>query len=109
MMPGTAMFDLLEKSGAYVYKGKLELPTYTSLGCYPLSYYTADFETLCSDCATEDYFEWLYSLNTCDGWEHDPPVYAEVYWEGPDDYCSGCNKLMPAAYGDPWANDTEES
>jgi hypothetical protein len=63
-------------------------------------------ETLCSECATEDYFEWLYSLNSCDGWQHDRPVYVTTYDEGPDDYCSGCNKAIPSSYSDP---DAEEN
>ena len=77
------------------------LPSYAWPGGYPLTYYTEDFESLCPDCAQTDYLEWLYSLNTCEGWQHDPPVYVDVYWEGPADYCAGCNKVMEAAYGDP--------
>ncbi len=98
---------LLDRSGAYVYKGQLRLPTYTSYGCYPIFYYTAKFETLCSDCATTDYFEWLYTLtvNPRDGevaaWMYDPPVLCDVYWEGPAENCASCNKLMESAYGDP--------
>jgi hypothetical protein len=97
------VLSLLERSGAYVYKGMLRLPTYTMLGSYPLTYYTREFESLCSACATTDYFEWLYSLNTCEGWQHDPPIYVDVHWEGPSEICAGCNKEMEAAYGDPWA------
>ena len=100
------VLSLLERSGAYVYKGKLRLPARASLGSYPLTYYTREFESLCSDCATTDYFEWLYSLNTCEGWQHDPPVYVDVHWEGPAENCAGCNKVMEAAYGDPWAETT---
>lgn len=99
------VLELLERSGAYVYKGKLRLPTYTMMGSYPIFYYTRDMETLCSDCATTDYFEWLYSLNTCDGWQHDPPVTCDVYWEGPPENCAGCNKVLESAYGDPWAGE----
>lgn len=100
------MLELLEKSGAEAYKGKLRLPAYTSWGSCPLVYYTVDFESLCSECATEGYFEWLYSLNTCDGWHHDPPVYVCTHDEGPDAICVNCNKLMPSNYGDP---DAEEN
>ncbi len=95
------MFELLEKSGAYVYKGKLRLPRYAMVGSYTLIYYTAEFESLCSDCATTDYFEWLYSLNTCDGWQYDPPVYVQTYDEGPDEICAGCNTAIPSSHGDP--------
>ncbi len=93
--------ELLTQSGAYVYKGQLSLPTYTMLGCYPLTYYTADFETLCSDCATTDYFEWLYAIPAGEQWQYDPPVHVDVYWEGPTDNCAGCNKPIESAYGDP--------
>ena len=103
----TGMYDLLEKSGAYAYKGKLTLPRYTSIGCYSLIYLTKDMEVLCSDCATEDYFEWLYSLNTCDGWQHDPPLYVQTYDEGPDEICVSCNKPIESSYGDPDAEETD--
>lgn len=101
------ILELLTRSGAYVYKGKLRLPTYTMAGSYPILYFTRGMDTLCADCATTDYFEWLYSLNTVDGWQHDPPTNCDVYWEGPDEICIGCNKPIPSAYGDPWAEETE--
>jgi hypothetical protein len=95
------IYALLEKSGAHPYKGRLYLPAFTSWGAYTLIYLTKEMETLCSDCATTDYFEWLYSLNTCEGWQHDPPVYVQTYDEGPDEICAGCNKPIPSSYGDP--------
>ena len=96
---------LLEKSGSFAYKGMLILPAYSPWGAYPRIYYTREFESLCSDCATTEYFGWLYSLNTCDGWQYDPPVHVDVYYEGPDVICADCSKPIPSAYGDPWADD----
>jgi hypothetical protein len=95
------VLELLRISGAYVYKGKLRLPTYTMLGSYPLIYLTRKMDVLCSDCATTDYFEWLYSLNTCDGWQHDPPTEYGIHWEGSPEVCESCNKPIESAYGDP--------
>lgn len=95
-------FALLDRSGAYAYKGKLRLPTFTELGGYPLLYLTAGMDVLCSGCATTDYFEWLYSLNTPDEADcYDPPTTCDVYWEGPPDFCSGCDRPIESAYGDP--------
>ena len=104
------MFDLLEKSGAHVYKGRLKLPAYTSMGCYPLVYYTREMKSLCADCATSEYFEWLYSLGTCEeAGAYDPPVHVDAYFEGPDEICTGCNARIPSAYGDPCAEEGHTS
>ncbi len=95
------MLSLLENSGAYAYKGRLRLPACTSIGCYTLVYLTKGTDVLCAECATTDYFEWLYSLNTCDGWQHNPPIEVGPFWEGPDMNCDGCNKVIESSYGDP--------
>ena len=97
----TDVYELPTRAGAYVYKGVWQLPAYSSLGSYPLVYYTREMESLCAECATTDYLTWLYDLNTCDGWQNDPPVYVDVYWEGEAEHCTGCNKLIESAYGDP--------
>lgn len=91
--------DLIRSAGGLSRRG--QLPAFTSIGSYTLIYLTKDCETLCADCATAEYLDWLYALNTCDGWQYDPPVLAGVYWEGPDDYCANCNKPIPSSYGDP--------
>lgn len=88
---------LLKRVG--VCRGRL--PAFTSLGGYPLVYYTRDMESLCADCATADYFEWLYAISSGEQWAYDSPTMVHVYWEGPDDTCANCNKPLPSAYGDP--------
>ena len=84
------------------------LPAHAWPGGYPLTYYTANFDSLCQSCAQTDYLEWLYTLtvNQRDlpfaiGYD-DPPVHVDIHWEGPAEICAGCNKVMEAAYGDPW-------
>jgi hypothetical protein len=92
------MLALIERVGL---TSRGQLPAYTTYGGYPLVYLTSECETLCADCATADYFGWLYALGTCDGWQYDPPVMVDVYYEGPDETCANCNSAIPSAYGDP--------
>lgn len=61
-------------------------------GGYQIVYYTDEGDSLCADCAQADHDR--------NGTTHDQVVY----YEGPDEYCYDCNKVLPAAYGDPDAN-----
>lgn len=69
------------------------LPSFTSVGCYPVIYLTEHCEVLCADCATKA----LYQLDD----EYDPPVTHDVFWEGSPEWCADCNKVIESAYGDP--------
>lgn len=66
------------------------LPAYTSIGCYPILYYTKQGETLCAACATEE---------AAQEDSDDPVMYADVYWEGESESCAGCSKELESAYG----------
>ena len=61
--------------------------------------------TLCRDCAQEE----LARATV----EHDPRITvradAFVHWEGPDDYCEGCNAPLESEYGDPGASDDSDT
>jgi len=69
------------------------LPNYSAWGCYPVIYLTDGGSILCGECATRA----LYQLED----EFDPPVAADVYWEGPATNCDDCNRVIESAYGDP--------
>jgi hypothetical protein len=78
-----------------------KLPSFTSLGCYPLIYITHDADVLCADCATEQ-------VDSGNDTNFDPVVAVDVYWEGADYQCGNCNGVIAAAYGNPWADDNTE-
>lgn len=79
-------------------------PQHTTLGGYPIVYYTADAGELCAACArgengseatleeTEDTgpddWQWLLAD-------------ADVYYEGPVKHCEHCDAEIESAYGDP--------
>jgi hypothetical protein len=66
------------------------LPTYSSLGSYPIVYYTAEFDALCATCASDDPSE--------------PAVWADTHWEGPPERCCDCGTEIESAYGNPDAS-----
>lgn len=86
----------IERLAGRRYRGIL--PSFASLGGYPLIYLTRDMDTLCADCATEQ-------IDTGNDTNDDPVITVDVHWEGPDDICANCNKAIPSAYGDPDAED----
>ena len=63
------------------------LPSYTSIGCYPLVYLTLKHHTLCAECA---------SSHTDD---MDPVVEGGIHWEGGNIECSECLCDIESAYG----------
>ncbi len=70
-----------------------KLPSYTSLGSYPLFYLTADYAVLCPKCANEEASE-----------NHEEKqwklVEFDVHWEGAPLGCEHCGALIESAYGD---------
>lgn len=67
----------------------------TDLGCYPIEYVTHDGDILCADCA---------KTAVLDDRE---VVTSDIYYEGPTEYCAGCNREIESAYGDPDAEPEE--
>lgn len=65
-------------------------------GGYTVEYITPDGDVLCADCARREVLE------------NRGTVYAEIYYEGPTEYCADCNTEIEAAYGDPDADDDAE-
>ena len=63
------------------------LPSFTSIGGYPLVYYTANWEELCASCALKN--------------DDDLAVLVDVYYEGPPKFCTDCGDTIESAYGDP--------
>lgn len=98
--------DLADKAGGLTRKGKL--PAFAWPGGYPLIYITRGGDVLCAECATTDYFEWLYAIPSGEQWQYDPPIAVDVHWEGPAYYCASCGKQIESAYGDPWAEEESE-
>jgi hypothetical protein len=74
-----------------------KLWSYTSVGGYPLVYYTRDHGTLCPKCAngengseaSEDSDDPQWRLVACD-----------VHWEGIPLTCDHCNAEIESAYGE---------
>jgi hypothetical protein len=69
------------------------LPSYTSIGCYPIVYLTRRGDVMCANCAT------------LDDNDDNPVSDAGVHWEGPDHTCDECGDNLPSAYGDPECSD----
>lgn len=69
-------------------------------GGYDLALYLSDGERICHPCARENALRIGRSTrdNARDGWSF---MIADVYWEGPDEYCCDCNCSLPSEYGDP--------
>lgn len=89
-------------SRAYEYTGTepgKELPGFAWPGGYPIIYITGDGATACADCAN--------GKNGSDfpDPEQDSPDWtiegADVFYEGPPEYCCHCNAAIESAYGEP--------
>jgi hypothetical protein len=65
-------------------------------GGYTVEYVTPAGTVLCADCARS---EVLDNRGT---------VYADIYYEGPAEYCADCNREIESTYGDPDAEEEEE-
>jgi hypothetical protein len=89
----------IEAMAGHRYNGKL--PSFTSVGGYPLIYLTRGNDVLCADCATEQ-------IDAGNDTNDDPVVNVDPYFEGADEICANCNKHIESAYGDPDADDDTE-
>jgi len=65
------------------------LPSFTSVGCYPILYLDKHDNVLCPQCANEQ---------DPDG--DDAPVVADVNWEDPDLFCDECSERIESAYAE---------
>jgi hypothetical protein len=100
-----------------------EFPKYSSVGGYPLVYYTRDNCKICADCAKEDHKQYVNDLLTTlcewcilgdEGWSdaycHDGKgnidhterivVNYDANWEDENLICEDCNCKIESAYGD---------
>lgn len=66
---------------------------------YPVIYLDKEGNVLCASCATDE-------LKGTD--PSRVPVVYDTFWEGPNEHCEGCNCEIGSAYGDPWAEETED-
>lgn len=64
-----------------------KLPSYTSIGCYPIVYITKRCEPMCAECAT------LHDD------ESNPVSDAGIHWEGESHTCEECQGEIESAYG----------
>ena len=86
-----ALKNLLDDNG--------KLPTYAWPGGYPIEYVTADGGLLCPACANgENGSEATINQDAPADWRIEA---ADVYWEGPVQFCDHCNSQIESAYGDP--------
>jgi hypothetical protein len=68
------------------------VPSFTSLGCYPLMYILEDGDIVCAECVnTEANFRMVDNAM----WN---VACADVNWEDANVYCVHCNAHIPAAY-----------
>lgn len=66
-----------------------KLAKFTSIGCYPIFYLTADKNAcLCAECAREE---------ETDG---NPPGAADANWEDPELHCDACGVRIESAYAE---------
>ena len=71
-----------------------EYPAYAWPGGYPMYYVTCDGDVLCPDCANKA--------------KEDVKIW-DIYFEGPDMVCDGCQDVeIEAAYGNPWEDDSDQ-
>lgn len=72
-----------------------EWPRYTSVGCYPLFYFTKDNGVLCPKCANKNL------RLTLD--KSDPQWFitaADINYEDADLYCDNCSERIESAYAE---------
>lgn len=91
-MASLTVQDIERLAGDRTTDGKL--PTFTSVGAYPIIYVTHCADVLCADCATDQ-------LDNGNDYNFDPIEAVGVHWEGPDETCANCNGAIPSAYGIP--------
>ena len=71
-----------------------ELPTFSSMGSYPLFYLTDTYDVVCPECAnTEEDFQESDMLG-------DNLESVDVNYESECLYCDVCSDRIPSAYGE---------
>jgi hypothetical protein len=73
----------------------LMVARYSSVGCYPIFYYTEDGGVLCSYCV-EDNIDYCCKV-------HDPGWHVighDANWENPEMYCDNCEARIESAYAE---------
>ena len=81
--------EIVYHGNGYVHPLEGRLPTYSSLGGYPIFYLTDYGNVLCSECA-----------NDCkDDDEYETVVDYDANWENPQLYCE-CGKRIESAYAE---------
>jgi len=73
-------------------------------GGYPVVHVLHDGEILCADCVN-DPSNPVHEGGENDGWRIEG---SQIHYEGPDEICAHCGKVIPSAYGDPDASDDGE-
>ena len=78
---------------------------YTSRGCYPIFYVTADDGVLCATCVEAE-TEAIAEADATgdDQWRL---IAADVNWEDTRLYCDHCDERIESACAEPDENDTE--
>lgn len=70
-----------------------ELPSFTSVGAYPIYYVTEAMDVLCAACATEALWQ------SADSDYQGNPLASDVNWEDPELYCE-CGERIESAYAE---------
>jgi hypothetical protein len=70
------------------------LEQHTFPGCYRILYLAPDDIVLCARCAQKELNESVRNNES----KHFSPF---VHWEGPPEYCEGCNTSLDSEYGNP--------
>jgi hypothetical protein len=81
------------------FRATLRAGKYTSLGSYPIYFYTSDGAALCWDCAREEYKQISQSIREKSserGWR---VVGCDINYENNDLTCDNCSKPIESAYG----------
>jgi hypothetical protein len=86
------------------FREALSIGPFTSIGSYPFLLYCDDGEPICHNCAKEnqEQIEEAIREKEDNGWRIQ---WADVYYEGAEQICCNCNKVLESAYGDPWAKE----
>lgn len=75
---------------------------FTSIGCYPVYFVTADCEALSWEAVKENLLQCARA--TRDGYEKQWAIIgADVNWEDPELYCAHTNERIESAYAEPEA------
>jgi len=83
------------------------LSKYAFPGGYQINAIMSDGAMLCSGCVQDNLR--IIAESTAGDFRDDWTFAgAEIYYEGPTEYCAHCGAEIKSEYGDPWANENEE-